>query len=181
YKGSGFEDQIRQYHIANQGISRFVKFRHIAANMLQKDITEEEVQDLGNQFSAIVLQKVLVAPFVPGAEQLLQFLKSHSKYTVVASGTPEEELLEVVSQRKLGGYFDEVHGSPKSKSGIIESVLDRKKFSKSACIFFGDATTDYEAARQTGIAFFARWTEELAPYWATHPADFSSPHFQNIL
>lgn len=184
YAGSGVEDQVRSYHLAHQGISRFVKFEWIAKNLLHEKWQPEQAQILGDRFSELVLDKVLNAPFVAGVEYLLQWLQAQKKFVVVASGTPQLELNEIIVERNLQSVFKEYHGTPKSKTDIINEVVGNYKFQKSDCIFLGDASTDCEAAKSTRIDFLARYTSELHEYWLQNEAtfivsDFSCFHENN--
>lgn len=177
YAGSGVEDQVRSYHLANQGISRFVKFEWIAKNLLHEEWQSAQAGILGNKFSELVLDKVLNAPFVVGVEQLLHWLQDQKKYVVVASGTPQIELDVIIEKRNLKHFFQEFHGTPKSKTDIINEVVGNNKFQRSECLFLGDASTDCEAARSTGIDFLARYTSELHEYWLQNEATFVVPDF----
>jgi len=177
YSGTGFEEQVRKYHLANQGISRFVKFEWIAKNILYKEWQPEHAEILGNKFSELVLDKILKAPFVAGVEHLLHWLQAQKKFVVVASGTPQVELNEIIVKRNLQSVFKEYLGTPKSKTDIINEVVGNYKFQKNECLFLGDASTDCEAAKTSGIDFLARYTSELHEYWLQNEATFIIPDF----
>lgn len=181
YSGSGFEEQIKEYHLKNQGISRFVKFRWITEQLLQKTISEKEVLNLGEKFSTIVFEKILKTPFVPGIERLLKELKQAGKYLVIASGTPQEELDLIVQKRNLGPFFQEVYGSPSQKKDIVAQTMFNHNFEVNECLFFGDASTDFEAAITNKIHFFTRYTAALANYWQEHVAEFVASDFEAII
>jgi len=165
YAGTGIEGQVREHHLAHQGVARYEKFKWISENLLKEEHTQEMGTELGNRFSELVKAKVLAAPFVPGFREMITFIRQQNIYCVVASGTPQEELRGIVMDRKLSPFFDEVYGSPRKKAEITLEVLQRKQFRKEDCLFFGDASTDHQAAEQTDIDFFARLTPELSDYW----------------
>lgn len=150
---------IVDYHMQNAGISRYVKFRYIYNNILKLPLSETQEQYLGRKFSEIVLEEVLSAPFVPGAKE---FLVSHCKeyYLIIASGTPEDELHDIVARRQIGFFFREMHGSPKRKSEIIRDVLERYALNKDQVVFVGDAVSDQVAAKETGVNFIMRISSE---------------------
>lgn len=177
YKGSGFEEDVLKYHLANQGISRFVKFAWIAENLVKEKITDENLRIKGEQFTDLVYSKILEASFVPGVLDFLRNLRMHGKYIVVASGTPQDELKQVIAARGIGDCFDEVWGTPMKKTEIIEKVLEEKGLEAKECLFIGDATTDFEAARKTGTAFFARNTAEMKSFWDVNPCTYISDDF----
>ncbi|MCE7995993.1 MAG: HAD family hydrolase [Roseivirga sp.] len=180
YDGLGISEEVKKHHLENQGISRFGKFKWIAENLLNQTYTEEAGAELGNRFSALVKQKVIAAPFVPGFETLINQLSDAQHYCVVASGTPETELLDIVEKRGLSGYFHEVHGSPKSKESIVIDVLQRKELDRRDCLFFGDASTDHEAAAATNLDFYARLTDELKDYWLAAEYTYGTLDFSQL-
>lgn len=165
YEGLGIEAEVKNHHLSNQGISRFGKFKWIAENLLNETYTEEMGKELGDRFSALVKQKVIAAPFVPGFTYMMEEIAKRDIYCVIASGTPDTELQSIVKERNIGHWFNEVHGSPTKKQEVVEDVLSRKGFDRSNCLFYGDASTDHEAAQITSLDFYARLTDELKDYW----------------
>lgn len=180
YDGLGITEEVRNHHLSNQGVSRYGKFKWIAENLLNQTYTEEMGQELGNRFSALVKQKVIAAPFVPGFTDMMEQVAEKEIYCVIASGTPHTELISIVKERKIGDWFDEVHGSPAKKNEIVEDVLSRKGFDRSSCLFYGDASTDHEAAKKTSLDFYARLTDELKDYWNKVSYKFGSLDFEGL-
>ncbi len=158
-------EAITQYHIDNQGISRYEKFDWFYRELLGKEITAEESENLGNRFSEIVLNEVLKTSFIPGALELLNYLKTSGIRCVVASGTPYRELHTIVEKRELNTYFEEVWGSPKSKESIVNDCLHRFEIKADEALFLGDATTDFYAAQKTQVNFQAVNSPELHDFW----------------
>lgn len=180
YDGLGIDEEVKKHHLENQGISRYDKFRWIAENLLGQNYTEDMGKELGKRFSALVKEKVIAAPFVPGFQELINHLSGNSCYCVIASGTPEIELIDIVEKRGLSQHFNEVHGSPKSKEAIVNDVVNRKGFDTSECLFFGDASTDYEAAMATELDFYARLTDDLKDYWEKADYTYGSLDFSDL-
>lgn len=151
----GHLDEIVGYHLKYQGISRYVKFRRIYKEILKKDITKKDEETLGKRFSEIVLREILSAPFVAGARD---FLEANSKkfHLFVASGTPEEELMGIISARGLKKYFEAIHGSPDDKTDIIRSIGSKHGFLENEMVYIGDADSDRIAAGRAGILFIER-------------------------
>lgn len=148
-------EEIVQHHIDNMGISRYEKFRFIYNHIVGMPLSADEEKQLGERFSAIVLDEVLQAPFVPGVKNFLK-LYSYTHKLFVASGTPEYELLNIIKGRELTSYFHEIHGSPKDKVFIINKISSRYGYLPTEVVLIGDATSDLKAACQTGIQFIAR-------------------------
>lgn len=157
---------ITDYHLAHQGVSRYKKFEWIYANLLKQELSNERSQELGEEFSKIVLSQVLECKEIPGAEAFLSFLKEKNIIAVVASGTPYKELKNIIQLRGLSTYFIEVWGSPRKKVEIIDHILAKYDIAKSEALFLGDASTDFEAASARGVDFQAVYSPEMEEYWA---------------
>lgn len=155
---------ILQHHIDNLGVSRFDKFAWIYAELLGRPFTADIRAQLGHDFSALVLEKVLACPFVPGAQEALETLSTMLPL-FIASGTPQEELDLIIEKRGLQSHFREAWGSPLKKTEIIEGILARHTLASSEAVMVGDGASDYEAAVKTKLHFIARDTPEQAEYW----------------
>ncbi|WP_167590616.1 HAD family hydrolase [Oceanidesulfovibrio indonesiensis] len=150
--GPDVEREVVRYHMEHGGVSRYEKFRHYLENILGEQADDERLAELGRQFAQIVYEQVIKAPFMPGASETLEALHGHVPLYVV-SGTPEDELARIVEARRLTGFFEEVHGSPRRKPEIVADVLCRNAWEASRCLFVGDATTDHDAAMSLGMEF----------------------------
>lgn len=155
---SGYPDklpQIMAYHEKNAGISRYVKFRYFYEKILGRELTPEREKELGEEFSRIVLDRILKAPFVAG---VMKFLKNNSKRYLlfIASGTPEEELDYILKQRGLETYFQGAYGTPLTKTEITRRILSEYRIAAQEVILVGDAESDRIAAGETGVTFVAR-------------------------
>jgi len=145
-------EEIINYHLINAGISRYIKFRHIYKQILGQELSKEKELKLGERFSQIVLQQILNAPLVAGAKEFLDANKSRYQF-FIASGTPEEELRNIINIKGLQQYFKEIHGSPRKKTEIISEIRNKYGFDRKETIFIGDAESDRLAAEEAQIAF----------------------------
>ena len=125
------------YHLTNGGVSRFVKFSVIYSEILNKPLSEKKFQFLCDEFSSIVVDEVVAAPWVEGARGLLENNKDR--------------------------YFCEVLGSPKNKETLLEGALSRLKLFPEETVFVGDAETDWSAAKKLGVAFLWRRVPSDSP------------------
>jgi phosphoglycolate phosphatase-like HAD superfamily hydrolase len=162
--GPEVQAKVKAHHLENLGISRFVKFAWIYENVLRQPFDETLSKNLGKQFSDLALDKVLAAPFVPGAREAIFALAARYPLFVV-SGTPQNELDMIVDRRGLRAAFKEVHGTPREKPEIIKDLLARYSLARSELLFVGDALTDHAAATATGVEFLARNTPEFHDLW----------------
>lgn len=145
---------ILAHHEEHLGISRFEKFRWVYRELLRRPLPADEERLLGERYAAWVVGRVLAAPFVPGARELLRELAGRPVF--VASGTPQEELAGIVRERGLAPYFTEVHGAPATKEGILRGVLARHGLAPGEVLVVGDGLSDYRAAAATGVRFAGR-------------------------
>jgi len=152
--GPEIEKKVVEYHMINGGVSRFEKFKYYYKNLLHKPITEEILNDLGNDFKKLALEGVLAAPFIEGTLESLEKLKKYGIPAFVATGAPDEEIKDIVKKRNLTSYFLEIHGSPRKKREIVNDIANRHGYDLTKCLFIGDAMTDYEEAQACGTQFF---------------------------
>jgi phosphoglycolate phosphatase-like HAD superfamily hydrolase len=151
-------DEIVDIHENHAGFSRFIKFDMIYRDVFKMQLTPETRAELGRRFSELVLEKVLACPFVAGARE---FLESHHETTslFVVSGTPDEELLTITSERGLDPYFAGVYGSDRGKPEILAAIIAEQGWEARDMAFIGDGLTDFNAAAETSVPFIGRMPE----------------------
>ncbi|MBF0343526.1 MAG: HAD family hydrolase [Nitrospirae bacterium] len=149
---------IVDFHYANPGVSRFDKFSIIYKDILKIHLTDEIFNILCDDFSKIVFDKVITSDFVPGAKEFInEFYKTINLFIV--SATPHNEIIDIVQQKNLTRYFKNVYGSPLSKIYWTKKIMEVYNINPNDILFVGDATSDYEAAKENNIAFIARIKE----------------------
>ena len=153
--GEQVAQQAVAYHLANGGMPRFEKFIYYYKELLGMDIDQATLEQKGKEFSAMVLDEVIAAELIPGALASLQQLQQLHIPAFVVSGTPHEEMQTIVTEKGLGHYFLEVHGSPRTKTVIVDEILNKYGFQPGKCLFIGDALADHTAAVNSGTAFLA--------------------------
>jgi HAD superfamily hydrolase (TIGR01549 family) len=176
FEGEGKEkiEKIREYHLENGGISRFEKFKYIYENILCRPLSEEEFHSLCERFSQLVVDEVVASPWVEGAREFLQENKGGYVFFII-SGTPHEELVDIVRSRGMDDFFQEVLGSPGSKEKLLREVMQRHKLEPDQVVFVGDAETDWSAARELKIPFiWRRVSENISPLKGFSGASISS-------
>jgi phosphoglycolate phosphatase-like HAD superfamily hydrolase len=155
--------RVVTYHIENGGVSRYDKFRYYQEILLGKHFSSYDEKVLGETFSKLVKDAVVTSPWVPGA---FEFLSSYYRKIAlfVASGTPEEEIKEIVELRDMSHFFVSVHGAPASKRDIIKRICINNNFEKQRVLMVGDTWTDYDSALSKGIRFLGRVRDEQSPF-----------------
>jgi HAD superfamily hydrolase (TIGR01549 family) len=154
-EGSDIVAKVVDYHCRNMGVSRFDKFRYIYKEILNRPLTEAVFQDLCQQFARLVLDAVLNAPYVKGAQEFLANY-AHIYSCFIASATPQDEIEEIIIRRGMSHYFKAVYGAPKKKNDIVKEILSNYGLSAESIVYIGDAISDYDAANANGVHFIAR-------------------------
>lgn len=144
--------QVLEHHRLNGGISRIDKIQYSQTHFVGAPLSETELAAWGKRYSELVVERVVAAPWIAGAEEFLKEVKGRCQVFVI-SGTPEDELKRVIEARNISHYFTEILGSPTRKPAHIRSLLNNYQLDPSACVFMGDALTDYYAAKETGLHF----------------------------
>lgn len=151
------------YHLEHAGISRYVKFRHLHQTLLGITLSDAEVASLGEQFSRLVIDAVVAAPWVPGSREFVE------KYCetlplFIASGTPDDELRTIVARRGMKRFFRSTHGVPATKGEIVRAIVRQHGFESRHVLMIGDATADLEGARIGGLRFLGRVRAGANPF-----------------
>ena len=160
--------RVVDHHRNHGGVTRVDKFRHYYREFLQRPLGPKELADLCRQFARLVVSEVVAAREIPGAEAFLRSLPGDLPCFVV-SAAPEEEVQEIVQRRGWAGYFRELRGAPTTKRENLETLLRKHAFTPDRCLFFGDAESDYKAARACGVNFMGIVPGPTAPLLQVAP------------
>lgn len=160
--------QVVDHHRRHGGMTRVDKFRYYYEQYLGETLADGKLAELCQRFSELVVDEVVSAPEIHGAEE---FLKKWCRRLpcFVVSAAPEEEVREIVWRRVMKGYFKEVLGTPVSKQKNLETLLRRYGLNPSKCCFFGDAESDFHAAQACGVHFFGIVPGPDAPLLKSQP------------
>ena len=154
YKQYGLEvmNKVEKYHLENGGISRFEKFKYFHKNFLNISLNNIQLNELANDFSNLVFEKVCNSNFISGAKNFLEY--SDKQYlNFICTGTPQDEIIRILNKKNLTKFFKDIYGSPTSKETIISIILKKYNLNKDDVLFIGDAMTDYKASKISGIKF----------------------------
>lgn len=75
--------KVIDYHLQNGGMSRYEKFKFYYNNFLNKKITQEIIGDLDREYSQLVVEKVVKAPYINGVIDFIKELKKKRKKSVL--------------------------------------------------------------------------------------------------
>ena len=94
--GTDARDRLVAYHMEHGGVSRYKKFEWLFSEVLGREITPDEMDDLGRKYADYAFEGVLNAPMVPGAHDVITAW--HGRVPLyVCSGAPHEELVHILS------------------------------------------------------------------------------------
>jgi HAD superfamily hydrolase (TIGR01549 family) len=150
---------LKDYHVQNGGISRFVKFEYLLTEILKKPIDQNELKQLLDNFAHEVKNALMTCEVAEGLAELREQTK-HANWLIV-SGGDQEELREVFKARGLDHYFNGgIFGSPDTKDTILAREIENGNITRPA-LFLGDSKYDYQAAQTAGLdfIFLTQWTE----------------------
>lgn len=180
--GPDVEKKVIDYHLAHQGVSRFEKFRYTYEHILHIPINQDILYELGHEFSKLVLEEVIAAPYLPGVMECLNDLQLLNIPAYIVSGTPDEEIKYIAQVKKIDHYFRCTYGSPPGKTDLLRRIINRNRYNPSCCLFLGDSITDYEASKETAVRFIAiHTTKEDSPFPDNVKTFSFVPSIQNYL
>jgi phosphoglycolate phosphatase-like HAD superfamily hydrolase len=144
--------QMLAYQRQHGGVTRRVKFRYFEQALFGRSGDAASVERLSEAFTRHVFDAVVACPFVPGADRFLQFAQGRTDLHVI-SGTPQDELDDIVRRRDLARYFKSVHGAPATKRDTFATILASNTYAAHRTLAVGDAPTEFHAATDLGIPF----------------------------
>jgi phosphoglycolate phosphatase-like HAD superfamily hydrolase len=151
--GNKVVDMVVDHHWRNGGMSRFDKFKYYHKNFLNTSLNNKEIRELSKNFSDLVVTSVINSPEIGGVNKFLENYCINDKLCFVNSATPTNEIIKIVSQRKMDKFFVSVYGSPKSKFNNLKSIFSEYNLTPEKTVFFGDAVSDLSAADRAGCEF----------------------------
>lgn len=152
--GPEFAARFRDYHLEHAGISRYDKIRHVEAEWLGNQPTDESVDAIADRYSEIVEEAVVAAPLFDGVRAFLAQDHPGVRFTL-ASATPTDELRRIADRKGIAEFFDAIEGSPRSKQAILEEYLTDYGMQPDDVVMIGDQPSDLDAARAVGTEALA--------------------------
>ena len=143
---------ILSYCLREGGVPRREKFIYIHKELLKRTLNDNSLEDLCNEYTKKVVDRVLDTPLTPGTLNTLEDLPESVKAFVV-SGTPHSEINFLCDEMGIAQYFKSVCGSPRPKSDWILDLLNQHSIATENAWMIGDSMTDLNAARSTGLGF----------------------------
>lgn len=148
--------RIRRHHEDHGGMSRYEKIP-LYLRWAGRSGSAEETAHFSAAFGDAVRQAVVDAPWVAGAREYLQ--SNHRRqHFVLVTATPQQEIEEILHALNAHQWFFRVFGIPLAKKAAILTGLRHSGCAPGAALMIGDAQSDLDAARDSGVAFLLRRT-----------------------
>lgn len=146
-------EQLVQFHQANGGLSRYVKFRYFFEEIRKEEISEAQVLALSQDFSELMKERLISKSLL--ISDSVEFVKSaHSKKVMhIVSGSDEKELRYLCEILGLSSYFLSINGSPTPKNKLVATLISGLSLTEKEVLLIGDSLNDAEAARVNEIDF----------------------------
>jgi phosphoglycolate phosphatase-like HAD superfamily hydrolase len=145
--------KLMEFHENNGGLSRYVKFRYFFEKIRGEKISEEQILELANQFTIIMLGLLLDEKLI--IKDSVNYIKHNTKAQEmhIVSGSDGVELKQICEFHGLSDFFKTINGSPTPKNELVKQLTSRKGYTAEDFVLIGDSLNDLEAAQINGIDF----------------------------
>jgi phosphoglycolate phosphatase-like HAD superfamily hydrolase len=153
--------KLINFHKANGGLSRYVKFRYFFEEIRNESISENQVVVWAERFSSIMKKTLLNKNLL--INETLDFVKkNHKKHKMhIVSGSDGNELNYLCKELGIDIYFLSIHGSPTPKKELIKQLIQGQNYLIKDCVMIGDSINDWDAAFENEIDFLAYNNNDL--------------------
>lgn len=146
--------QVLALHLSSPGIDRYEKIRRCYGEILHMAPSDDELERRVERFGSLAKVRVMASPKVSGLDGFMQALKPQRCYLV--SIARQDEVQEILEGRHLSSWFAGIYGGPTNKVENISTIIERESVAAQEAVFIGDKTSDYDAAKITGVNFYGR-------------------------
>lgn len=151
-------ETMMRWHFAHNSIERREKFCYFIEEVLALTGRNDLIEKLTAKFGELTKAEIIGCPFVNGAEDFLEYIRSC--YTVyLVSATPQTDLEQVIEAKGLNDYFKTVYGAPIKKTEALKKIMLSEKASVNEVLFIGDSPEDQQSAKDLGIRFIGRQSD----------------------
>ncbi len=156
-------EAFREHNLKSFGTSRSLQLRYFYEELLGQQVTDSFLNTEVLRFSSICEPLCKISPWAEGAREFVQTCRNAGALTFVLSGTPQEELEVMLSQRDAMELFELVMGFPETKTGGLLRIVGEWGLLRQRILFVGDAEKDASAAAEVGVHFAYRPSEADRP------------------
>tara|TARA_Y100000739_G_C20592090_1_gene458426 strand:- start:1185 stop:1850 length:666 start_codon:yes stop_codon:yes gene_type:complete len=154
--GSPVINFVKDHHEKNGGMSRFEK---IPLYLKEAGIkpNKENIKKFCKDFSNLVVKGVIDSDWIPGVKNFLTKSPSDQIF-ILATATPQEEILYILDQLNIARYFKLIFGAPTKKKDAILDAMNKYNIISDQVLMIGDSSSDLIAADNNSVAFLLRKT-----------------------
>ncbi len=109
-------DTFIDYHVKNGGVSRFEKIDYFYREIMGFDSYKKELEDSLSIYASDAKRGMLEAAEIEGVMEFIKKIHQCKNSIYVISGSDEEELISIYTERGINGLFKKVKGGPNNLS-----------------------------------------------------------------
>jgi HAD superfamily hydrolase (TIGR01549 family) len=144
-------NEIINIYRNSAGIPRETTLKKVFKDVLDKTISNHEVENLSLDFSKKIFRRLEAIEPVKG---FLEYLTIHKKINKhIISGAPNSDVSYLIKKLNLSKYFKSIKGGPLNKKNEIINISKLAKIKAKDIVYFGDQKNDYIAAKSAGVGF----------------------------
>lgn len=146
---------ITDVHVRNSGWTRFEKFRRIYRDVLNRPLSDQDIDRLDRDLRRSVYDGITSCPVVADARESLQRWSATLPIFVLSS-TPGAELDSLLRRLDLDAFLRGSFGLPHRKPAVLQDIARRFDGPVQRILFVGDSQQDQHAAAEAGVTFVGR-------------------------
>jgi len=133
------------------GIPRETTLKKVFKEVLDKTISDQEVENLSLDYSKKIFQRLETILPLKGFLEYIAIHKEINKHII--SGAPNSDVSYLIKKLNLTKYFKSIKGGPLNKKNEITNIRKLAKVKAQNIIYFGDQKNDCIAAKSAGVNF----------------------------
>ena len=144
-------NEIINIYRNSAGIPRQTTLKKVFKVVLDKTISNQEVEDLSLDFSKRIFQRLETIEPLKGVLEYLTIHREVNKYII--SGAPNSDVSYLTKKLKLSKYFKSIKGGPLNKKNEMINIRKLTNVKAQEIVYFGDQKNDCIAAKSAGVGF----------------------------
>ena len=133
------------------GIPRETTLKKVFKKVLDKAISNQEVENLSLDYSKKIFQRLETILPLKGFLEYIAIHKEINKHII--SGAPNSDVSYLIKKLNLTKYFKSIKGGPLNKKNEITNIRKLAKVKAQNIVYFGDQKNDCIAAKSAGVDF----------------------------
>jgi len=133
------------------GIPRETTLKKVFKKVLDKAISNQEVENLSLDYSKKIFQRLETILPLKGFLEYIAIHKEINKHII--SGAPNSDVSYLIKKLNLTKYFKSIKGGPLNKKNEITNIRNLAQVKAQDIVYFGDQKNDCIAAKSAGVDF----------------------------